>query len=38
VHNVSYDFTAAKWLWLGAPALAIVLTATLWNAERRAKP
>jgi MFS transporter, OPA family, sugar phosphate sensor protein UhpC len=37
VRNVSYDFTPAKWLWLGAPALAIVLTATLWNAERRAK-
>jgi len=37
VHNVSYDFTPAKWLWLGAPLLAIALTATLWNAERRAK-
>jgi len=37
VHNVSYDFTPAKWLWLGAPVLVIVLTATLWNAERRAK-
>ena len=37
VHNVSYDFTPAKWLWLGAPAAAIALTAALWNAERRAK-
>jgi OPA family sugar phosphate sensor protein UhpC-like MFS transporter len=37
VHNVSYDFGPAKWLWLGAPALVIALTATLWNAERRAQ-
>jgi OPA family sugar phosphate sensor protein UhpC-like MFS transporter len=37
VHNVAYDFTPAKWLWLGAPVLAIALTTTLWNAERRAK-
>jgi OPA family sugar phosphate sensor protein UhpC-like MFS transporter len=37
VHNVSYDFTPVKWLWLGAPALAIALTAVLWNAEARAK-
>jgi OPA family sugar phosphate sensor protein UhpC-like MFS transporter len=32
-----YDFTDAKLLWLGAPALAIALTALLWRAERRAK-
>jgi OPA family sugar phosphate sensor protein UhpC-like MFS transporter len=35
--GVSYDFTAAKYLWLGAPAAAIVLTAALWRAERDAK-
>jgi OPA family sugar phosphate sensor protein UhpC-like MFS transporter len=34
---VHYDFTGAKLLWLGAPGLALVLTATLWRAEARAK-
>ena len=31
------DFSAVKWLWLGAPCLAVVITALLWRAERRAK-
>ena len=31
---VAYDFSRAKWLWLGAPALAIALTVALWEAER----
>lgn len=35
---VIHDFTAAKWVWLGAPCLAVVLTALLWRAERRVKP
>lgn len=34
---VLHDFGAAKWLWLGAPCVAVVLTAALWRAERRAK-
>ncbi len=33
----TYDFSAAKWVWLGAPCIAVVLTASLWGAERRAK-
>lgn len=32
------DFSRVKWLWLGAPCLAVVITASLWRAERRAKP
>lgn len=37
-HGVTtYDFTTAKWLWLGAPCLAVVLTAALWRTERRRK-
>jgi len=31
---VSYDFSAAKLLWLGAPALAVVLTVVLLRGER----
>jgi len=31
------DFSRVKWLWLGAPCLAVVITATLWRAERRTK-
>lgn len=34
---VGYDFTGAKWLWIGAPCIAVALTASLWRAERRAK-
>jgi OPA family sugar phosphate sensor protein UhpC-like MFS transporter len=30
-----YDFSMAKWLWLGAPALAVALTLVLWRAERK---
>jgi MFS transporter, OPA family, sugar phosphate sensor protein UhpC len=33
----SYDFSGVKWLWLGAPCLAVLLTAALWRAESRAK-
>ncbi len=32
-----YDFASAKLLWLGAPGIALVLTALLWRAEARAK-
>jgi len=32
--GVSYDFTSAKYLWVGAPVAAIVLTAALWRADR----
>ena len=35
--GATYDFTSAKYLWLGAPVGAIVLTAALWKAERAAK-
>jgi OPA family sugar phosphate sensor protein UhpC-like MFS transporter len=35
---IDYDFTPAKWLWLGAPCLCVVLTAALLRAERRAPP
>jgi OPA family sugar phosphate sensor protein UhpC-like MFS transporter len=35
--GTTYDFTGAKALWLGAPCIAVVLTALLWRAERRAK-
>ncbi|HEV7558870.1 MAG TPA: MFS transporter [Kofleriaceae bacterium] len=35
--GVSYDFTAVKYLWLGAPVAVIVLTAALWRAERDIK-
>lgn len=31
------DFSRVKWLWLGAPCLAVVITASLWRPERRAK-
>ena len=31
------DFSRVKVLWLGAPCLAVVITASLWRAERRAK-
>jgi OPA family sugar phosphate sensor protein UhpC-like MFS transporter len=30
-----YDFDEAKWVWLGAPAAALVLSALLWLPERR---
>jgi OPA family sugar phosphate sensor protein UhpC-like MFS transporter len=33
----SYDFTGARMLWLAAPGLALILTASLWRAEQRAK-
>jgi OPA family sugar phosphate sensor protein UhpC-like MFS transporter len=33
----SYDFTGARMLWLAAPCIALVLTASLWRAEQRAK-
>lgn len=32
-----YDFSEVRWLWLGAPAAAVVLIALLWAPERRAK-
>jgi OPA family sugar phosphate sensor protein UhpC-like MFS transporter len=33
----TYDFTGARMLWLAAPGLALILTASLWRAEQRAK-
>jgi MFS transporter, OPA family, sugar phosphate sensor protein UhpC len=36
--TIDYDFTPAKWLWLGAPALCVVLTVVLLRAERRQRP
>jgi OPA family sugar phosphate sensor protein UhpC-like MFS transporter len=33
----TYDFTAARWLWLGAPFAMLALTALLWPAERARK-
>lgn len=33
----TYDFSEARLLWLGAPGVAAILVACLWNAERRAK-
>lgn len=34
-HGDAFDFSAARLLWVGAPALAILLVALLWRAERR---
>jgi OPA family sugar phosphate sensor protein UhpC-like MFS transporter len=34
---VSYDFTAAKYVWIGAASLSLVLALSLWRAERPAR-
>lgn len=33
---VQYDFTAAKYFWIGAACLSLILATSLWKAERRA--
>ena len=36
IENIStYDFTIAKWFWLGAAIISVVLALFVWNAKKK---
>ena len=36
VENIStYDFTIAKWFWLGAAIISVILALFVWNAKTK---